>query len=145
MGAMNKAELTRITRGFKGFVEVAGFGAIRTEADYDRALAIVEAIMDATRGKPERENAKHPMNALLDLLTPAIEEYEARVHPVAAMPPGEILRGLMKEHGLRQSDLPEIGNQSVVSQILAGKRQLNARQIGALAKRFKMTADAFLP
>lgn len=144
MESLSKAELGRIARGFKGFADVAGFSAIRTEADYDRALALVEAIMNATRGKPARENADDPLGALLDLLTPAIEEYESRAHPIPTMPPGEILRGLMKDHGLRQSDLPEVGNQSVVSQILSGKRQLNARQIAALAKRFKVGADVFL-
>jgi HTH-type transcriptional regulator/antitoxin HigA len=51
----------------------------------------------------------------------------------------------MAEHGLRQTDLPEVGSQGVVSEILAGKRQLNARQIAALARRFQVRADVFLP
>jgi HTH-type transcriptional regulator/antitoxin HigA len=51
----------------------------------------------------------------------------------------------MQEHGLRQSELPEVGSQGVVSEVLAGKRQLNARQIAALAKRFAVPAEVFLP
>ena len=35
----------------------------------------------------------------------------------------------MQEHGLNQSDLPEVGTQSVVSAVLAGKRSLNLRQV----------------
>jgi HTH-type transcriptional regulator/antitoxin HigA len=49
----------------------------------------------------------------------------------------------MEEHGLKQSDLPEVGNQSVVSQILSGARELNVRQINALAKRFNVPAGVF--
>ena len=47
----------------------------------------------------------------------------------------------MEEHGLRQSDLPEVGAQSVVSAVLAGKRQLNLRQVKALANRFSVPLD----
>jgi len=35
----------------------------------------------------------------------------------------------MDQHGLTQSDLPEIGSQGVVSEILSGKRELNARRL----------------
>ena len=37
----------------------------------------------------------------------------------------------MDEHGLTQSDLPEVGSQGVVSEIIHGKRELNVRQIRA--------------
>jgi len=50
----------------------------------------------------------------------------------------------MQEHRLRQSDLPEIGSQGVVSEVLAGKRELNARQIKRLAKRFGVSPAVFI-
>jgi HTH-type transcriptional regulator/antitoxin HigA len=50
----------------------------------------------------------------------------------------------MKEHGLTQSDLPEIGSQGVVSEILAGARELNVRQIRRLAKRFGVSPAVFV-
>ncbi|NJM12603.1 MAG: hypothetical protein HC889_12675 [Synechococcaceae cyanobacterium SM1_2_3] len=56
----------------------------------------------------------------------------------------EVLRFLMQEHGLRQSDLPEIGSQGVVSEILNGTQALNTRQIQALAQRFGVDARVFL-
>ena len=55
-----------------------------------------------------------------------------------------ILRFLMDEHGLTQSDLPEIGSQGVVSELLRGKRELNVRQIRALAQRFNVSPAAFI-
>ncbi len=60
------------------------------------------------------------------------------------LPPRELLRFLMEQHGLTQSDLPEVGNQSVVSQVLSGKRQLTARHIALLSSRFGVSADAFI-
>ena len=51
----------------------------------------------------------------------------------------------MTEHGLRQSDLPEIGAQSIVSDVLRGRRELNVRQISRLSRRFGLPADVFMP
>ena len=50
----------------------------------------------------------------------------------------------MREHGLRQTELPEIGSQGVVSEVLAGKRELNTRQIGRLARRFGVSSAVFI-
>lgn len=50
----------------------------------------------------------------------------------------------MDQHGVKQSELPEIGSQGVVSEILAGKRELNIRQVRALALRFGVTAATFV-
>ncbi len=59
------------------------------------------------------------------------------------LPPNEMLRFLMQAHGLSQKSLPEIGSQGVVSEILSGKRKLNARQISALASRFNVPESVF--
>jgi HTH-type transcriptional regulator/antitoxin HigA len=50
----------------------------------------------------------------------------------------------MSEHDLRQTDLPEIGSQGVVSEVLTGKRELNTRQIKRLAKRFNVSPAVFI-
>lgn len=55
-----------------------------------------------------------------------------------------MLRFLMEEHDLAQSDLSEVGSQGIVSEILNGKRELNVRQIRALAKRFHVSPAAFI-
>ena len=59
--------------------------------------------------------------------------------------PAETLRYLVEQHGLKQTDLAdELGGQSMVSAILNDKRELNARQVKALAKRFNVSPAAFL-
>lgn len=56
-----------------------------------------------------------------------------------------MLAYLMEAHQLKQSDLEyEIGSQSVVSDILSGKRSLNVRQIKRLAERFKLSPAVFI-
>ena len=74
-----------------------------------------------------------------------IEAYDAEHHALADASGLEVLKYLMEEHGLTQSDLPEIGSQGVVSEVLRGKRELNVRQIEKLAARFHVSPAAFLP
>jgi len=57
---------------------------------------------------------------------------------------GCLSHALMQEHGLTQSDLPGVGAQSVVSEILSGKRALNLRQIRWLAERFGVSVETFI-
>lgn len=137
-------DLTKLARSYGEFRAMAGVGAIRNEADYGRALALIETILDETRDTPAREDAMHPLANLLDLLTVAVHEYEADHHAIPASSPRDVLRFLMNQHGLNQSDLPEVGSQSVMSEILAGRRMLNTRQIAALVERFHVGADAFI-
>lgn len=137
-------DLAKLARRYDAFRSVAGVGAIRNEADHARALALIDAILNDTRNSPAREDATHPLADLLDLLTAAVHEYEAEHHAIPASSPREVLRFLMDQHALTQSDLPEVGSQSVISEILAGRRTFNTRQVAALAERFHVRADAFI-
>jgi len=80
----------------------------------------------------------------LDTLGTLIHAYEEEHHPIPESSGADVLRFLMEEHGLTQSDLPEIGSQGVVSEILRGKRELNVRQIRALATRFHVSPAVFI-
>ncbi len=113
--------------------EALGVGApIANKAQYERAFAFVEQVFDQVAADPA-----HPLGGLVDLLAERIRAYEDRVHPWPdSSTPITVLASLMEEHGLTQSDLPEVGAQSVVSAVLAGKRSLNLRQVKALANRF---------
>jgi transcriptional regulator with XRE-family HTH domain len=71
--------------------------------------------------------------------------YEDTHVPYSDSSASEILRTLMEEHALKQSDLSEIGSQGVVSEILSGKRDLNVRQITQLAARFGVSPALFMP
>jgi len=112
----------------------------RTKADYERLVLALDYVLDAG-GADE----KNPLASLAGYLGTLVSEYESTHSPLKEMSIPELLRELMEQHGLTQSQLPEVGAQSVVSAILAGKRQLNVRQIARLAQRFKLPADVFMP
>ena len=86
----------------------------------------------------------HPMYEFLDTLGTLIHAYEEKHASIPSASGAEALQYLMEEHGLRQSDLPEIGSQGVVSEILNGKRELNVHQIRALAQRFCVSTAVFI-
>ena len=112
---------------------------IRNESEYDAAVDRLNELLDEI-GTDE----SHPFYSLLDTLGTLIQAYEEEHHPIMEAKGAEVLRLLMDEHGLTQSDLPEVGSQGVVSEILSGKRELNVRQIRAMAERFKVSPAAFV-
>ncbi len=113
--------------------------AIRTEREYDAAVARLNALVDEVGDHP-----RDPRYRLIETLSVLIEAYDREHHSLPEAPGIEVLRFLMKEHGLTQKDLPEIGSQGVVSEVLRGRRHLNVRQIQALAARFGVEPGAFL-
>ncbi len=112
--------------------------SIRNEKDYDLAVGRLNSLLDEI-GTDEQ----HPLYELLDTLGTLVRAYEEKHHPMPECNGGEMLRFFMDEHGLAQSDLSEIGSQGVVSEVLSGRRELNIRQIRALAKRFHVSPAVF--
>lgn len=75
-----------------------------------------------------------------------IEAYDAEHHRLPDASGVDVLKHLMEEHDLTQSDLPEIGSQGAVSEVLRGKRESSMyAQIGRLAARFHVSPAVFLP
>ena len=136
---MLATEMDRIMQEYRRVRAVVPLGNIRTKKEYERAVGLLDAILDEIG-----EDEKHPMADLADAIGVFVERYEAEHSPIPAGKPADVLRFLMTENGLRQSDFPEIGSQGVVSEILSNKRELNTRQIRKLAKRFRVSAAVFV-
>ena len=85
-----------------------------------------------------------PLYELLDTLGTVLHAYEEKHHVLPESSGADMLRFFMDEHGLAQSEVPEVGSQGVVSEILSGKRELNVRQIRALAERFHVSPAVFI-
>jgi HTH-type transcriptional regulator/antitoxin HigA len=113
--------------------------SIRNEHEYDVAVERLNRLLDEV-GSDEQ----HPLYTLLDTLGTLMHAYEEQHHPMPECRGGDVLRFLMEAHGLTQSDLPEVGSQGVISDILRGKRALNVRQIRVLAKRFQVSPAVFI-
>jgi HTH-type transcriptional regulator / antitoxin HigA len=123
----------------KNLKSLEPFLAIRTEHEYDAAVARLDALVDEVG-----DNSRDARYRLIETLSVLIEAYDREHHNLPEASSLEVLRFLMGEHGLTQKDLPEIGSQGVVSEVLAGRRRLNVRQIEALAVRFGVDAGAFI-
>lgn len=124
---------------WQAFHALTDIGPIRDEAHYACMTASLNGLLDVV-GSDET----HPAMGLVDIIGDLIEDYESEHHPMPEASGVDALKFLMEQHDIKQSELPEIGSQGVVSEVLAGKRALNIRQVRALSARFGVSADTFL-
>ena len=86
-------------------------------------------------------------NRLIELIERLVDDYDERrmKGPMEALEPLALLEHLMEEGGLKQVDLVDcFGSQSVVSAVMAGKRQINREHARRLARRFGLPLAMFL-
>ena len=67
-----------------------------------------------------------------------VEEADAMPSDIA------LLLTSMQQHGLSGSDLPEIGDKTMVSNVLNGKRTLQRHSMEQLGERFDIRPSMFL-
>jgi HTH-type transcriptional regulator/antitoxin HigA len=80
----------------------------------------------------------------IDLLTLLIERYEEENYKLPSASPVEVLKFLLEQHGLKQRDLAaDLGGESVVSEVLSGRRKLNTTHIERLSSRFHVSPSVF--
>jgi HTH-type transcriptional regulator/antitoxin HigA len=125
---MNTATLLKTWRTVRSFLSVP-----RTEKEYNHLVALLDSLVDCN-GDP----------SLMETLGLLIAEYEKIHHPIGNAGGISVLKYLMKEHGVKQTELMEIGSQGVVSEVLSGKRDLNVRQIRNLADKFNVSPAVFI-
>ena len=123
----------------RSWTQVSDLLKIQNEQDYDLAVERLNSLIDEV-GTDEH----HPLYSLLDTLGTLVRAWEEQHHPMPNSGGRELLQFLMEEHHLTQSDLPDVGSQGVISEILAGKRELNVRQIRALSERFGVSPSVFV-
>jgi HTH-type transcriptional regulator/antitoxin HigA len=114
----------------------------RTKTEYEKLLQFVDELMEISRQQKSKNDDR--VTSLLKLISENIEAYETQHFPTTPVSPIEMLKFLMEEHGLEQSDLSEIGSQSLVSKILNGERQLTISHIKYLSKKFGVSPSVFI-
>jgi HTH-type transcriptional regulator/antitoxin HigA len=118
-------------------LEVGAPTAIASERQHHDYLAVLDKL--ASKERPTSDEEKYA-----EVLVTLIEAYEEEHHAVPDASPLEVLRALIEANGLRQKDLaPIFGTESIVSEILNGKRELNKGQIEKLSKRFRVSPAVF--
>ena len=107
--------------------------------DYDTLLENIEMAMNLNR-----DNNSKTMLELISTMSNAALRYQTGIDPHITGNGLDALKYLVKLHGIRQTDLPEIGSQGVVSEVLSGKRALTLRHIKGLSRKFKVSPSTFI-
>lgn len=107
---------------------------IKTEEDYEEALAKIDELWEAEPETPEGD--------LLDLLTTLVEAYEEKHHPILPPDPVEAILHLMESQGLKRRDLiPYLGSRARVSEVINRKRPLSLNMIRKLQAGLGISAE----
>jgi len=112
---------------------------LHDDVDYRNALAVLDA-MAGFRMNQDQED-------YFDAIATFVEKYEAEYHAIEAeeLSPADLIRSLMDEHGMSESDLGRLlGDRSLGHRVLKGERELSKAHIRVLAKHFRVSPAALL-
>jgi HTH-type transcriptional regulator/antitoxin HigA len=110
---------------------------IRSEGDYETALAEVERLWGAQAGTAEGDR--------LEVLATLIDVYEEQHHPVDPPDPIEAIKFRMEQQGLTRRDLEKIiGTRSRVAEVLNRRRGLSIGMIRRLHERLGISAEVLI-
>jgi HTH-type transcriptional regulator/antitoxin HigA len=111
---------------------------IRTAAEHARLTKTLLELDERNDLSPEEE-------ALAEVLTLLIEDYEEKSHPFPRVSPNDSLKALMEERGLKHKDIwPVLGNKGAATEILSGRRSISKAQARRLAEYFRVPIDLFV-
>lgn len=112
---------------------------IRSDGELEAASRVVDELTD-------RDDPSQPESDYLEVLGDLIEKYEDEHVATPHVSDSDMLRSLMEEKGARQADVVRgsgIGK-TVISLVLAGKRELTRDHIRALSSYFEVSPASFL-
>lgn len=112
---------------------------LHDEVDYRNALAVLDAMAGFAMNADQED--------YFEAIAVFVEKYEAEHHAlaVAKMTPVELIRSVMAEHDMSESDLGRLlGDRSLGHRILSGERELSKAHIRTLAEHFALDPAALL-
>ena len=133
-------DISALQASWQAFDTLAHLRPIHSEADYDRMVVMMNALLDVAG-----DDEDHPLSTLLELAADLVSRYEQEHHPIEVANPKDALRFLMESRGLKQEDLSSVVPQSNLSAILAGKRKISAVMAGKLGEFFGISPAVFVP
>ena len=113
---------------------------IRGDEEHDRLAGLLMKLALAEERTAEE-------GRLIELIERLVDDYDERRMKgrLEALDPLALLEHLMEEGGLRQIDLVDcFGSQSVVSAVMAGKRQISMDHARRLSQRFGLPFAMFV-
>ncbi|WP_417910050.1 helix-turn-helix domain-containing protein [Candidatus Electronema sp. PJ] len=115
------------------------FFPIRTPQQYEQATETLTSLLDIVG-----DNEKHPLYDLTDMLGTLIHAYEEDHFPKPDVFGRDVLRFLLEEHHMTAADLPEIGDENYLFDVLAGKQLLTTEHVKMLSLRFHVSPATFI-
>jgi len=112
---------------------------LHDDVDYRNALSVLDAMAGFEMNADQED--------YFEAIATFVEKYEAAHHAIddAKMTPVELLRSLMDEHKMTESDLGRLlGDRSLGHRILTGERELSKAHIRTLAEHFSLDPAALL-
>ncbi len=110
---------------------------IRTEKDYQWALARIAELMDAKAGTEAGDE--------LDILATLVDAHEGAHYAIEPGDPVEAILFRMEQQGLERKDLePYIGSRHRVSEVLSRKRGLSIEMIRRLHEGLKIPLEVLV-
>ena len=113
---------------------------IRDKADYERALAEIDAIIK------KNPDGNTPDAERLELLSLLVSDYESKHNPIQPPDdPVEVILFYMDQKGLTRKDMEQyLGNKARVSDILNRRRSLSLPMIRRLSHGLGIPADLLI-
>ncbi len=136
---MGANEIQRIAKRYRALCEMVPLKSITNESGYAAAVDRLNQLLDAGGADQRNELA-----GLVDALGQMIHAYEQRRHALPEVHPRDVLRYLMEERGLSQTDLADVASQGTISDILAGRRGISKALAKKLATRFGVSVAVFV-
>lgn len=128
-----------LTQAWSALQEHALLRPIRDVEDFARIRMLANALAD-TVGDDE----DHPLFSLFEITLELIERWEDEHVSIPTAEPKEVLRYLLEANNLKQKDLVDIASPTLISDILAGRREISKRLAKSLAERFRVDIAAFI-
>ncbi len=111
---------------------------VRTEDELDAATVVIHSLID-------QEQLTDPEQDYLDVLSDLVYAYEQVHYPVEDVTDAEMLQFLLETKDVTQAQAAKGAGiaESTISEVLSGKRKLNRKQIGKLARYFHVGPGVF--
>jgi HTH-type transcriptional regulator/antitoxin HigA len=131
--------MTKVPSKYLELIRAFPLRAIRSEADLERAEAVLHQLLDASKlSAPEQD--------YLEILGNLIEEYEKKAHPIEPLPPHKMLAMSIDTRGVTQTEVSRATGipVSTISELISQRRDFNVSHIEKLCAYFGLNPNAFV-
>ena len=134
-----KNDFRRLPTTYRGLVAMLPPRPIHDDLDLANATGVIDRLAGLALNSDQED--------YLEAIATFVEAYEAERFPLddSQLTPLDALKALLAEHGMSASDLGRLlGNRTLGTPILSGRRALSKAHIKKLAEHFKVEPGVFL-